>query len=548
MSFIDRTFVWWALGGLAVAFALGYAIGGTLDAALTGLLWGGAVRMLVVHHVTYSINSLCHFFGSRDYETDDESRNLRWLSLLSLGESWHNNHHAFPTSAFHGLRWHEVDVSGLIDPRNGEARTRVGRQTRRSRPAGRRRQWRRGGRVSTEALRRELAEALPDRPFTVELWDGTSLPATNGGGGPTFTAHSKRRSPTRCARPASSASAARTCRASSTSTTSTAALDLLATWSPPPLDRRHAGAARARGRPRRRASSSRRRCPRRSCGRRGAATASCATSARSRHHYDVSNDYFALFLDESMTYSCGDLLARRADARGGAGHQARAGLHEARAAARPARARRRLRLGQLRDPRRVEPRRPRHRHHALGEPGAAARASASRSKGSRTRSRSASPTTASSPTSRSTRSPASAWSSTSARARSTSTRISSRSMLKPGGRAAQPRHRAAAPRRPRGRAVLRALRLPGRRAAAPLADRARARARRPAGRARRGLPARLRDDARALGASASTSTSTRRGGSRATSACASSACTCVQRATASSAASRTCTRSLSQKP
>ncbi len=68
--------------------------------------------MLVVHHVTYSINSLCHFFGRRDYATDDESRNLRWLSLLSLGESWHNNHHAFPTSAFHGLRWHEVDVSG----------------------------------------------------------------------------------------------------------------------------------------------------------------------------------------------------------------------------------------------------------------------------------------------------------------------------------------------------------------------------------------------------------------------------------------------------
>jgi stearoyl-CoA desaturase (Delta-9 desaturase) len=113
VRFIDRTFVWWALGGLAAAFALGYALGGTLDAALTGLLWGGAIRMLVVHHVTYSINSLCHFFGRRDYETDDESRNLRWLSVLSLGESWHNNHHAFPTSAFHGLRWHEVDLSGL---------------------------------------------------------------------------------------------------------------------------------------------------------------------------------------------------------------------------------------------------------------------------------------------------------------------------------------------------------------------------------------------------------------------------------------------------
>jgi stearoyl-CoA desaturase (delta-9 desaturase) len=114
VSFVDRTFLVWALGGLAAAFLLGYAIGGTLDAALTGLLWGGGVRMLVLHHVTYSINSLCHFFGRRDYATDDHSRNLLWLSVLSLGESWHNNHHAFPTSAAHGLRRHEIDISAAV--------------------------------------------------------------------------------------------------------------------------------------------------------------------------------------------------------------------------------------------------------------------------------------------------------------------------------------------------------------------------------------------------------------------------------------------------
>jgi stearoyl-CoA desaturase (Delta-9 desaturase) len=114
VRFVDRTFLVWALGGLVLAFALGYAIGGTLDAALTGLLWGGGVRMLVVHHVTYSINSLCHFFGRRDYDTGDQSRNLAWLAPLSLGESWHNNHHAFPTSAFHGLRRRELDVSALV--------------------------------------------------------------------------------------------------------------------------------------------------------------------------------------------------------------------------------------------------------------------------------------------------------------------------------------------------------------------------------------------------------------------------------------------------
>jgi stearoyl-CoA desaturase (Delta-9 desaturase) len=114
VSFVDRTFVFWALGGLAAAFGLGYAIGGTLDAALTALLWGGAVRMLVVHHVTYSINSLCHFFGSQRFPTDDESRNLLWLALPTFGESWHNNHHAFPTSAFHGLRRWEIDPSAIV--------------------------------------------------------------------------------------------------------------------------------------------------------------------------------------------------------------------------------------------------------------------------------------------------------------------------------------------------------------------------------------------------------------------------------------------------
>jgi len=111
VSWVDRTFVVWVLVGLLAAFGLGYAIGGTLDAALTALLWGGAVRMLVVHHVTYSINSLCHFFGRQRFQTNDESRNLLWLSLPTFGESWHNNHHAFPTSAFHGLRAWELDPS-----------------------------------------------------------------------------------------------------------------------------------------------------------------------------------------------------------------------------------------------------------------------------------------------------------------------------------------------------------------------------------------------------------------------------------------------------
>ncbi|MSO41720.1 MAG: acyl-CoA desaturase [Solirubrobacterales bacterium] len=114
VSRVDKTFFIWALGGLFAAFWLGYLIGGTWTAALTGLLWGGAVRMLVVHHMTYSINSLCHFFGRRKFETPDESRNLAWLAPFSFGEAWHNNHHAFPTSAVHGLGRFQVDPSAWV--------------------------------------------------------------------------------------------------------------------------------------------------------------------------------------------------------------------------------------------------------------------------------------------------------------------------------------------------------------------------------------------------------------------------------------------------
>ncbi|HSI80667.1 MAG TPA: acyl-CoA desaturase [Solirubrobacterales bacterium] len=114
VRFVDRTFLLWAVAGFAVAFGLGVAIGGTVIAGLTALLWGGAVRMFFVHHVTYSINSLCHFFGRRKFDTPDESRNLAWLAPLTLGEAWHNNHHAFPTSAEHGMgRW-QLDPSALV--------------------------------------------------------------------------------------------------------------------------------------------------------------------------------------------------------------------------------------------------------------------------------------------------------------------------------------------------------------------------------------------------------------------------------------------------
>ena len=113
---VDKLFWVWAVLGFVVPFAIGWAIGGGLGTALTALLWGGFVRVFLLHHVTWSINSICHFFGRRRFDVKDESRNVFWLAPISMGESWHHNHHAFPTSAFHGLRLTErlADPTGLL--------------------------------------------------------------------------------------------------------------------------------------------------------------------------------------------------------------------------------------------------------------------------------------------------------------------------------------------------------------------------------------------------------------------------------------------------
>jgi stearoyl-CoA desaturase (delta-9 desaturase) len=111
---INRNFPWLVLAGLLIPAGLGYALTGTALGALTGFLWGGLVRVFLVHHVTWSINSVCHFFGRRRFDIEDQSTNVFWLALPTLGESWHHNHHAFPRSARHGLRWWEIDVSGLV--------------------------------------------------------------------------------------------------------------------------------------------------------------------------------------------------------------------------------------------------------------------------------------------------------------------------------------------------------------------------------------------------------------------------------------------------
>jgi stearoyl-CoA desaturase (Delta-9 desaturase) len=114
MRIIHRLFPLWVALGLVIPAGIGWLVGGNFKFAITAFFWAGLVRMFLVHHVTFSINSICHFFGRRRFETEDMSTNVFWLAVPSFGESWHHNHHAFPRSAMHGLRWWEVDLGGLV--------------------------------------------------------------------------------------------------------------------------------------------------------------------------------------------------------------------------------------------------------------------------------------------------------------------------------------------------------------------------------------------------------------------------------------------------
>lgn len=102
---VSKTWYLWAALGILIP---------TLIAGWSGLIWGGLVRIFLTHHITWSVNSICHTFGRRDYNTRDASRNNFIVGLLAFGEGWHNNHHAFPRSAFHGLRWWQIDISAYI--------------------------------------------------------------------------------------------------------------------------------------------------------------------------------------------------------------------------------------------------------------------------------------------------------------------------------------------------------------------------------------------------------------------------------------------------
>jgi stearoyl-CoA desaturase (Delta-9 desaturase) len=111
---LDRLFPVFAFLSFAIPAAIGALVTRTVLGAVDGFFWGGVIRIVLLHHTTASVNSVCHLWGTQPYRSNDNSRNNFPVAFLTLGEGWHNNHHAFPTSAFHGLRWWQIDISGRI--------------------------------------------------------------------------------------------------------------------------------------------------------------------------------------------------------------------------------------------------------------------------------------------------------------------------------------------------------------------------------------------------------------------------------------------------
>ncbi len=114
LRWVDRLYYLWVPVSLVIPTVIGGAVTMSWKGALLGFLWGGLARVFMVHHITWSINSICHVFGRREYESHDDSRNNVICGILGHGEGWHNNHHAFPTSARHGLKWWQFDASWLV--------------------------------------------------------------------------------------------------------------------------------------------------------------------------------------------------------------------------------------------------------------------------------------------------------------------------------------------------------------------------------------------------------------------------------------------------
>ncbi len=113
-ALVQRTWGIWAALTFLLPAAIALGVTGTWWGALDGAVWGGLVRVFVGHHITWSVNSVTHMFGTRPFRTPDRARNNWLIGLLGWGEGWHNNHHAFPDAAFIGMRWYQVDLGGWL--------------------------------------------------------------------------------------------------------------------------------------------------------------------------------------------------------------------------------------------------------------------------------------------------------------------------------------------------------------------------------------------------------------------------------------------------
>jgi len=111
---VNSLFLVWAGLGFLLPATLGGLLSGTWTGVALGLIWGGLSRLFLVHHITWSVNSICHLWGQKTYSSKDESRDNVAVGVLAMGEGWHNTHHAFPTSARHGLMWWQIDVSYYV--------------------------------------------------------------------------------------------------------------------------------------------------------------------------------------------------------------------------------------------------------------------------------------------------------------------------------------------------------------------------------------------------------------------------------------------------
>ncbi|NER25633.1 MAG: acyl-CoA desaturase [Symploca sp. SIO1C2] len=110
ISWVNRYYFIWLLMGLAIPTCIGGVLRGSWDGAFNGFLWGGLVRLFLTENFIWSINSITHVYGCRLFNTNEQSTNNIWLAIPTLGEAWHNNHHAFPHSAKFGLKWWQVDL------------------------------------------------------------------------------------------------------------------------------------------------------------------------------------------------------------------------------------------------------------------------------------------------------------------------------------------------------------------------------------------------------------------------------------------------------